>query len=69
MEECNRVKKAAKRVLVDQNNNNNNIKVTINMETNTKTLKFFDHGYSNTSSVSGSENRGRLFKIYSLNVG
>merc|ERR1719270_255560 len=28
------------------------------METNTKTRKFFDHGYSITSSVSGSENRG-----------
>ena len=53
MEEFNRVKETAKRVLVDQNNNNNNIKVTIDMETNTKTLKFFEHGYSINSAVSG----------------
>ena len=52
MEEFNRAKEAAKRVLVDQNNNNT-IKVTINMETNTKTLKFFEHGYSINSAVSG----------------
>ena len=52
MEEFNRAKEADKKVLVDQNNNNS-IKVTINMETNTKTRKFFDHGYSINSAVSG----------------
>ena len=52
MEEFKIAKEAAKKVLVDQNNNNS-FKVTINMETNTKTLKFFEHGYSINSAVSG----------------
>jgi len=51
MTEFNKDKEAAKRFIEDQKNNN--IKVTLNMESNTKITKVLDHGYSINTSASG----------------
>ena len=57
MTEFNKDKEAAKRFIEDQKNNN--IKVTFNMESNTKITKVLDHGYSINTSASGIKGKYR----------